>query len=102
MEACSLWQGEEFDICPKCGVGKMKSLGTAAIELDAQTDRVTGDLREYQCDNPQFGHPRGGNAIVGQVNEQEDLNESVSTKSSSDTDSSDNMMPTASNTSSPS
>jgi hypothetical protein len=102
MQACSLWQGEEFDIYPKCGVGKMKPLGTAAIELDAQTDRVTGDLREYQCDNPQCGHPRRGNAIVGQVNEQEDLNESVSTKSSSDTDSSDNMMPTASNTSSPS
>ena len=71
MEACSLWQGEEFDICPKCGVGKMKSLGTAAIDLDAQTDRVTGDLREYQCNNPQCGHPRRSNAIMGQVNEQE-------------------------------
>ena len=83
----------------------MKPLGRAAIDLNAQTDRVTGDLREYQCDNPQCGHPRGGKAIVAQVNEQEDLNESVSTKSSSssgDTDSSDNMMPTASNTSSPS
>lgn len=81
----------------------MKPLGTAEIDLNAQTDRVTGDLREYQCDNPQCGHLRGGNAIVGQVNEQEDLNESVSTKSSSsDSDSSYNMMPTASNTSSPS
>ena len=93
---------EEFDTCPKCGVGKMKPLGRAAIDLDAQTDRVTGDLREYQCDNPQCGHPRGSRAIVAQVNEQEDLSESVSTKSSSYTGSSDNMMPTASNTSSPS
>ena len=95
---------EEFDTCPKCGVGKMKPLGSAAIDLDAQTDRVTGNLREYQCDNPQCGHPRSGKAIVAQVNEQEDLSQSVSTKkSSSDTDSSDNnMMSTAGNTSSPS
>ena len=82
----------------------MNPLGTAAIDLDAQTDRVTGDLREYQCDNPQCGHPMSSKAIVAQVNEQEDLSESVGTKSSSssDTGSSDNMMPTASNTSSPS
>jgi hypothetical protein len=43
---------EEFDTCPKCGAGKMKPLGSAAIDLDAQTDRATGNLREYQCDNP--------------------------------------------------
>ena len=88
---------EEFDTCPKCGVGKMKPLGSAAIDLDAQTDRVTGNLREYQCDNPQCGHPRSGKAMVVQVNEQKDLSTSASTKSSSD-----DMMPTASNTSSPS
>jgi len=65
---------------------------------------MTGDLQEYPCDNPQFGHPRSRKAIVAQVNEQEDLSQSVSTKKiSSDTGSSDNnMMPTASNPSSPS
>ena len=96
---------EESNTCPKCGIGKMKPLGSAAIDLDAQTDRVTGDLREYQCDNPQCGHPRSGKAIVAQVNEQKHLSQSVvsTKKSSGDTDSSDNnVMPTASNTSSPS
>jgi hypothetical protein len=48
------------------------------------------------------GLHESGQVKVVQVNEQEDLSESVSTKSSSDTDSSDNMVPTASNTSSPS
>ena len=45
-----------------------------------ETDRVAGNIREYQCDNPQCDHPRSDRAIVAQVNEQEDLNQSVSTK----------------------
>jgi hypothetical protein len=61
---------EEFDACPKCEIGKMKPLGRPLLDSDAQTDRVTGDLREYQFDNPQCGHPRSGKAIVAQVNEQ--------------------------------
>ncbi|HJU35097.1 MAG TPA: hypothetical protein VJ695_08245 [Nitrososphaera sp.] len=69
---------EQFDTCPKCGIGKMKPTGgaTSTTSADPETKRVTGDYREYKCDN--CGYPEGGQAKVARVREeQEGLEESM-------------------------
>ncbi len=85
---------EEFETCPKCGVGKMKPIGGAAsaTSTDPDTNRLTGDYyQEYKCDS--CGYPEGGQAKVVAVNGQEGIGESVNTSrnSSSDIDSKDNQ-----------
>ena len=86
---------EEFETCPKCGVGKMKPTGGAAsaTSADPDTNRLTGDYyQEYKCDS--CGYPEGGQAKAVAVNEQEGIGESVNTSrnsSSSDIDSKDNQ-----------
>ena len=76
---------EEFDTCPKCGVGKMKPIGGAAsaTSADPDTNRLTGDsYQEYKCDN--CGYPEGGQAKAVQVRrEQEAISESTNTSTSS-------------------
>ena len=82
---------EEFDICPKCGVGKMKPTGGAAsaTSADPDTNRLTGDsYQEYKCDS--CGYPEGGQAKAVQVNEQEGIvGESMNTSSNTDSSDSD-------------
>ena len=85
---------EEFETCPKCGVGKMKPIGGAAsaTSTDPDINRLTGDYyQEYKCDS--CGYPEGGQAKAVAVNEQERIGESVNTSrnSSSDIDSKDNQ-----------
>ena len=85
---------EEFDTCPRCGVGKMKPTGGAAsaTSADPDTNRLTGDsYQEYKCDS--CGYPEGGQAKAVAVNEQEGIGESVNTSrnNSSDIDSKDNQ-----------
>ena len=85
---------EEFDTCPKCGVGKMKPTGGAAsaTSADPDTNRLMGDYyQEYKCDR--CGYPEGGQAKAVAANEQEGIGESVNTSrnSSSDIDSKDNQ-----------
>jgi predicted nucleic-acid-binding Zn-ribbon protein len=85
---------EEFETCPKCGVGKMKPIGGAAsaTSTDPDTNRLTGDYyQEYKCDS--CGYPEGGQAKAVAVNEQEGIGKSVniSRNSSSDIDSKDNQ-----------
>ena len=85
---------EEFETCPKCGVGKMKPIGGAAsaTSTDPDTNRLTGDYyQEYKCDSCDY--PEGGQAKAVAVNEQEGIGESVNTirNSSSDIDSKDNQ-----------
>jgi predicted nucleic-acid-binding Zn-ribbon protein len=86
---------EEFDTCPKCGVGKMKPTGGAAsaTSADPDTNRLTGDYyQEYKCDS--CGYPEGGQAKAVQVNEQEGIAESMNTSSNSsdsDIDNKDNQ-----------
>ena len=72
---------EEFNTCKVCGIGKMRPTGGAATSADPETNRVTGDYREYKCDN--CGNPQGGKAKVLQVNEQVEMGESTSTTTSS-------------------
>jgi hypothetical protein len=83
--------GEEFDICPKCGVGKMKPIGGAASakSADPDTNRLTGDYyQEYKCDS--CGYPEGGQAKAVQVNEQEEIvEESINTSRNSNSTESD-------------
>jgi hypothetical protein len=82
----------EFNDCPKCGIGKMKPTGGAAVSSnDPQTGKETGFYREYKCYN--CDHPGGGQAKVLEVNEQVDLSESANIKSSA---SGNNYDPTAS------
>jgi hypothetical protein len=82
---------EEFDTCPKCGVGKMKPTGGAAsaTSADPDTNRLTGDsYQEYKCDS--CGYPEGGQAKAVQVNEQEGIvGESMNTSSNTDSSDSD-------------
>jgi predicted nucleic-acid-binding Zn-ribbon protein len=76
---CSMAK-EEFDTCPKCGVGKMKPTGgaTSATSADPDTNRLTGDYyQEYKCDN--CGYPEGGQAKAVQVNPQEGITGKEST-----------------------
>ena len=86
---------EEFDTCPKCGIGKMKPTGGAAsaTSADPDTNRLTGDsYQEYKCDS--CGYPEGGQAKAVQVNEQEGIGESMNTSSNSsdsDIDNKDNQ-----------
>ena len=87
---------EEFDTCPKCGVGKMKPTGGAAsaTSADPDTNRLTGDYyQEYKCDS--CGYPEGGQAKAVAVNEREGIGESVNTSrnnnNNSDIDSKDNQ-----------
>jgi hypothetical protein len=91
---------EEFDTCPKCGVGKMKPIGgaTSATSADPDTNRLTGDsYQEYKCDS--CGYPEGGQAKAVQVNdEQEGIGKSSinssrnnNNNSSSDIDSKNNQ-----------
>jgi hypothetical protein len=88
---------EEFDTCPKCGVGKMKPTGGAAsaTSADPDTNRLTDDsYQEYKCDS--CGYPEGGQVKAVQVNdEQEGLRESSINSSrnnnSSDIDSKNNQ-----------
>ncbi len=55
------------DVCPECGVEKMKpTRGTAKIS-DPDTGTVTTDYQEYKCDN--CGYPEGGHQKVVGVNE---------------------------------
>ena len=82
---------EEFDTCPKCGVGKMKptDAGASATGADPDTNRLTGDsYQEYKCDS--CGYPEGGQAKAVQVNEQEGIvGESMNTSSNTDSSDSD-------------
>lgn len=82
---------EEFDTCPKCGIGKMKPTGGAAsaTSADPDTNRLTGDsYQEYKCDS--CGYPEGGQAKVVQVSdEQEGIGESRNTSRSSNSSDSD-------------
>ena len=82
---------EEFDTCPKCGVGKMKPTGggASATSADPGTNRLTGDsYQEYKCDS--CGYPEGGQAKALQVNEQEGIvGESMNTSSNTDSSDSD-------------
>jgi predicted nucleic-acid-binding Zn-ribbon protein len=88
---------EEFDTCPKCGVGKMKPTSGAisATSADPDTNRLTGDsYQEYKCDS--CGYPEGGQAKAVHVkDEQEGLRESSINSSrnnnNSDIDSKDNQ-----------
>ena len=78
---------EEFDTCPKCGVGKMKPTGGAAstTTTDPDTNRLTGEYyQEYKCDS--CGYPEGGQAKAVQVSEQEGIEESINTSRSSNSD----------------
>jgi hypothetical protein len=53
--------------CPECKVGKMKPLSKVGEDRDPATIRVTGDYREYKCNN--CGYPHGGKQIAVTVNE---------------------------------
>ena len=78
---------EEFDTCPKCGIGKMKPTGGAAsaTSADPDTNRLTGDYyQEYKCDS--CSYPEGGQAKAVQVSEHEGIGESMNTSRSSDSD----------------
>lgn len=79
MQAAVSAAREEFNTCEKCGIGKMKSTGGAASSTDPETNRVTGDYKEYRCDN--CGHPVGGYAKVVQVNEEVKISESTNISS---------------------
>ncbi len=66
----------------------MKLIGGAATSTDREKNRVTGDYREYKCDN--CGYPEGGQAKVVQVSdEQEGVGESRNTSRSSNSSDSD-------------
>jgi hypothetical protein len=89
---------EEFDTCPKCGVGKMKPIGgaTSATSADPDTNRLTGDsYQEYKCDS--CGYPEGGQAKAVQVNDEQEgigkssINSSRNNNNSSDIDSKNNQ-----------
>ena len=83
---------EEFDTCPKCGVGKMKPIGgaTSATSADPDTNRLTGDsYQEYKCDS--CGYPEGGQAKAVQVSDERQGLGEPSNNSSSDIDSKDNQ-----------
>jgi predicted nucleic-acid-binding Zn-ribbon protein len=84
---------EEFNACPKCGVGKMKPTGGAAsaTSADPDTNRLTGNYyQEYKCDS--CGYPEGGQAKAAQVDKQERIvGESMNSSSSRDMDSQDNQ-----------
>ena len=89
---------EEFDTCPKCGVGKMKPTGGAAsaTSADPDTNRLTGDYyQEYKCDS--CGYPEGGQAKAVQVNDEQEgigkssINSSRNNNNSSDIDSKNNQ-----------
>ena len=82
---------EEFDICPKCGVAKMKPTGLAETSADPQTNRKSGNLSGDKCDN--CGYPESGEAKVSQANGQVNLGESANIKSAASGNSYD---PTAS------
>jgi hypothetical protein len=76
---------EEFDLCPKCGVGKMKPTGGAAsaTSADPDTNRLTGgSYQEYKCDS--CGYPEGGQTKAVPVSdEQKAISESTNTSTSS-------------------
>ena len=89
---------EEFDTCPKCGVGKMKPTGGAAsaTSADPDTNRLTGDYyQEYKCDS--CGYPEGGQAKAVQVNDEQEgigkssINSSRNNNNNSDIDSKNNQ-----------
>jgi predicted nucleic-acid-binding Zn-ribbon protein len=84
---------DEFNACPKCGVGKMKPTGGAAsaTSADPDTNRLTGNYyQEYKCDS--CGYPEGGQAKAAQVDRQERIvGESMNSSSSRDMDSQDNQ-----------
>lgn len=83
---------EEFETCPKCGVGKMKPTGGAAsaTSADPDTNRLTGDYyQEYKCDS--CGYPEGGQAKAVQVNEQDVIRESMNTSRNSNIDNENNQ-----------
>ena len=83
---------EEFDTCPKCGIGKMKPTGGAAsaTSADPDTNRLTGDYyQEYKCNS--CGYPEGGQAKAVQVNEQDVIRESMNTSRNSNIDHENNQ-----------
>jgi predicted nucleic-acid-binding Zn-ribbon protein len=89
---------EEFDTCPKCGMGKMKPTGGAisTTSADPDTNRLTGDsYQEYKCDS--CGYPEGGQAKAVQVSDEQQgigepsINSSRNNNNSSDIDSKDNQ-----------
>jgi hypothetical protein len=63
----------KFNNCPKCKIGKLKPLGKVVEGRDPNTNRVTGDERDYPCDN--CSYPDGGVAKVIIVNEQVNVGE---------------------------
>jgi hypothetical protein len=67
----------EFVTCPKCGTGELKPLSRVAEDRDPSTNRVTGDWREFQCDNPKCGFSVGGRPIAPTVNDEIDTREST-------------------------
>ena len=83
---------EEFDTCPKCGIGKMKPTGGAAsaTSADPDTNRLTGDYyQEYKCDS--CGYPEGGQAKAVQVNNQDVIRESMNPSRNSNIDNENNQ-----------
>ncbi|MDQ3881891.1 MAG: hypothetical protein M3249_01865 [Thermoproteota archaeon] len=71
----------EFDKCPQCGIGTLKSIGGAAKMTDPDTGTATADSSEYKCDN--CGYPQGGQAKVVAANEQAAIGESTNTTTTS-------------------
>lgn len=71
----------EFNDCPECKAGKMMPLSKVGEDRDPETNRVTGDYREYKCNN--CGYPHGGKAIVATVNEVVGTTENQAKESSS-------------------
>ena len=68
---------EEFQPCPNCKVGRLRLTGLTATSSDPQTNRVTNDLRGYECDSCTYSE--GSQAKVVAVNEQEAIRESTNT-----------------------
>ena len=67
----------EFDKCPQCGIGTLKSTGGAAKMTDPDTGAAAADYSEYKCDN--CGYPQSGQAKVAAANEQAAISESTNT-----------------------
>jgi hypothetical protein len=82
---------EEVQLCPNCKVGRLQPTGVAATSADPQTNRVINEPRGYKCDN--CNYPESGEAKVWQANEEEDLSEPATIKSTASGNSYD---PTAS------
>jgi len=63
---------------------KTKAVRKISGRQDPNTNRVTGDERDYKCDS--CGYPHGGVAKVITVNEQLNMGEDMNTKPGKDTE----------------